>query len=234
MLTESDASRQFDLCTDRDHDRREDRSLEQISWLAVLLWHVLDEQHERRDEQEQYLQLAKLREAVGAILDALAGGSPIKGSATPSEKERFEEDYYEFPGGLCFAYDAIVKWDDTGAVPARDRGNLRAFAQDYAGVRVARALKFTSADVRTINERLKQRYIAMNPAECEAGWFPKGKGPYWGSPECVGPKHHASEEIDATSDWYETTYATSCPSALSSGRAASVSYAPTPRASRYV
>ena len=63
------ASRQFDLCTDRDHDRREDRSLEQISWLAVLLWHVLDEQHERRDEQEQYLQLAQLREAVVACVE---------------------------------------------------------------------------------------------------------------------------------------------------------------------
>ena len=64
-----DASRQFDLCTDRDHDRREDRSLEQISRLAVLLGHVLDEQHERRDEQEQYLQLAQLREAVVACVE---------------------------------------------------------------------------------------------------------------------------------------------------------------------
>ena len=73
MLTElsrgGNASRPFNLCTDRDHDRREDRPLEQISRLAVLLGHVLDEQHERRDEQEQYLQLAQLREAVVACVE---------------------------------------------------------------------------------------------------------------------------------------------------------------------
>ena len=69
MSRGGNALRPFDLCTDRNHDRREDRSLEQISWLAVLLWHVLDEQHERRDEQEQYLQLAQLREAVVACVE---------------------------------------------------------------------------------------------------------------------------------------------------------------------
>ena len=89
-----DASRQFDLCTDRDHDRREDRSLEQISWLAVLLWHVLDEQHERRDEQEQYLQLAQLREAVVACVEIKFLAARLRNrwimASTPSTRHLLE------------------------------------------------------------------------------------------------------------------------------------------------
>ena len=108
MLTESDASRQFDLCTDRDHDRREDRSLEQISWLAVLLWHVLDEQHERRDEQEQYLQLAQLREAVVACVEIKFLAARLRNrwimASTPSTRHLL--DGMEVP--VPHAPDALV------------------------------------------------------------------------------------------------------------------------------
>ena len=121
-----------------------------------------------------------------------------------TEKERFESAFYQFPNGLCFAYDAIMDWDDSSAVREQDRGNLRVFAKDYAGVSAARSLTFTREDVRAINEQLKERYIATNPAACESGWLPKGSRVHWGSVECVGPKHHASEEIDASSDMYET------------------------------
>ena len=59
----------FDLRTDHDHDRREDRSPEQISRRALLLGHGLDEQHERRDEEQHDLELALVREPVVAVLD---------------------------------------------------------------------------------------------------------------------------------------------------------------------
>ena len=59
----------FDLRTDHDHDRREERSPEQISGRALLLGHGLDEEHERREEEQLYLELALVREPVVAVLD---------------------------------------------------------------------------------------------------------------------------------------------------------------------
>ena len=59
----------FDLRTDHDHDRREERSPEQISGRALLLGHGLDEEHERREEEQHDLELALVREPVVAVLD---------------------------------------------------------------------------------------------------------------------------------------------------------------------
>ena len=59
----------FDLRAGRDHDRRKERPAEEVPRRSFLLRHGLDEEHERREEEQHDLELALVREPVVAVLD---------------------------------------------------------------------------------------------------------------------------------------------------------------------